>query len=326
MDRLTRTRGIGPAVAWFLRSRAWRVYRHLDDRAWSRLAAAITFTSFVAFFPVLGVAVALGVAVLGRGRIDDIERWASDQVPGISQRLDLHALFDQAGTIGLISLLLVVPTGASWVDALRGCLRALWDLPDPEANPLLRRARDLGVLAGLGVVTLLSLGVSALATGAVHWAARTAGTGWPIRVAAYGFAMVVTFFLLVYLLVLLPGVRPPRRAVVAACALGAVGFELLKALLGSYLTDVATRNVYGAFGVPIALLVWMNLMAKLLLICCAWTATAVTPAERPHADAMDAKGGKGAPDGTGGTDATGAADGGGGRDTPPPRPPRDPPR
>jgi membrane protein len=36
---------------------------------------------------------------------------------------------------------------------------------------------------------------------------------------------------------------------------------------------VATRSLYGAFGVPIALLLWMNFIAKLLLYCAAWTAT-----------------------------------------------------
>ncbi|WP_404819443.1 YihY/virulence factor BrkB family protein [Streptomyces marincola] len=314
LDRLTRLPGIGPAVAWFLRSRAWHVYEHLDERKWTRLAAAITFTSFVTLFPLLGLAAATGAALLTDGQLRDIEEWASDQVPGISDQLDLGSLFEHAGTIGVVSLALVLPTGAAWVDALRSCLRELWDLADPEDNIVVRRLRDVGVLAGLGGVTLVSLGVSALGMSAVHWASARTGTAWPFQLAAYLLAMVVTFFLLTYLLVWLPGVRPPRADTLVACAMGAVGFELLKQLLGGYLTEVATRNVYGAFGVPVALLVWINLMAKLLLVCCAWTATALTPAERPRADAMDAEPGPEA-----------AADGGGGTATPPPRERRSPP-
>ncbi len=314
MEKLTRLPWIGPAVGRFLRSRAWQVYRHLDDRRWTRLAAAITFTSFVTLFPVLGLAAATAAALLGDRHLADIEEWASEQVPGISDQLDLGALFDHAGTIGLVSLALVLPTGAGWVDALRGCLRELWDLAEPEDNFVLRRVRDLGVLAGLGAVTLLSLGVSALGMGAVHWASRRVGTALPFQLLAYLLAMVVTFFLLAYLLVWLPGVRPPRAATLTACAMGAVGFELLKQLLGGYLTQVATRNVYGAFGVPVALLVWINLMAKLLLVCCAWTATAVTPRERRAGDALDAE-----------PERRPAGDDAGGTPTPPPRAPRDPP-
>lgn len=58
-----------------------------------------------------------------------------------------------------------------------------------------------------------------------------------------------------------------------AALLGAVGFELLKLLLGSYMREVAGKSMYGAFGVPIALLLWINFTAKLLLFCAAWTAT-----------------------------------------------------
>ena len=36
---------------------------------------------------------------------------------------------------------------------------------------------------------------------------------------------------------------------------------------------VAAKSMYGAFGVPVALLLWINFTSKLLLYCAAWTAT-----------------------------------------------------
>ncbi|NEE40443.1 YihY/virulence factor BrkB family protein, partial [Streptomyces sp. SID7982] len=71
-----------------------------------------------------------------------------------------------------------------------------------------------------------------------------------LQVAALAVAVVADFLLLLYLLSLLPGVEPPRRRLVVAALLGAVGFELLKLLLGSYMRDVAGKSMYGAFGVP----------------------------------------------------------------------------
>ncbi|MGP3966921.1 YihY/virulence factor BrkB family protein [Streptomyces sp. 6N223] len=303
------TKRAAPAVGRAKATRAWAIYRHLDDRAWTRLAAAITFTAFLALFPMLALGAAVLTVLLPRARREDIERWITDQVPGISDRLDLDPLFANADTIGLIALPLLITTGTSWIHTMRGCLRAVWDMPEPEENPLLRRAKDLGILAGLGAVTLLSLGASALAMTAVHWATRWLGLerggvgSVLLSLAAYALALAVTVLLLAYLLVWLPGVRPPPRAVAAACVLGAIGFELLKALLGGYLAGVAARSLYGAFGVPIALLVWINLVARLLLLCCAWTATSVTPRDRPRRDALD---------------AAEEEDGGGGRRTPPP--------
>lgn len=91
-----------------------------------------------------------------------------------------------------------------------------------------------------------------------------------------------------------------------ASLVGAVGFELLKLLLGSYMKGVASKSMYGAFGVPIALLLWINFTAKLLLFCAAWTATPSKDAEEPRpvegdaapdaSDASDASGAPGAPD------------------------------
>ena len=78
------------------------------------------------------------------------------------------------------------------------------------------------------------------------------------------------------MLTLLPGVEPPRRRLVVAALIGAVGFELLKLLLSGYMQGVAAKSMYGAFGVPIALLLWINFTAKLLLYCAAWTATRPT--------------------------------------------------
>lgn len=85
--------------------------------------------------------------------------------------------------------------------------------------------------------------------------------------------MLAAFLLLLYLLTLLPGVEPPRGRLIQAALIGAVGFELLKLLLSGYMREVAAKSMYGAFGVPIALLLWINFTAKLLLFCAAWTAT-----------------------------------------------------
>jgi membrane protein len=306
-ERLARVPRVGPAFAALFASRPYRVWEYLEDRVWTRLAAAITFTSFLTLFPAIALAAAVTAAVLSDAQVVRVEDWFTDQVPGISQQLDLRSFFANSRAIGLAALLLLLPTGAAWVDSLRGTLRAVWDLPEPDGNPLLRKVKDIGVLAGLGAVVLASLGASALAINAVHWATSWLGVERNgvaqalLQAAAYVLAMSVTFALLLYVLAWLPGVRPPRGALLGACLVGAIGIELLKLLLGGYLINIAGRSVYGAFGAPIALLVWINLIARLLLACCAWTATAVSAGERTGADVLGAAGGRRAAGGAGGT-------------------------
>ncbi len=79
----------------------------------------------------------------------------------------------------------------------------------------------------------------------------------------------------------IPGQR--RRSVLQGALLGAVGFELLKLLLSSYLGSVAGRSLYGAFGVPVALLLWINFVCRLLMYCVSWTALADPEAARERA-------------------------------------------
>ncbi|MFE4531086.1 YihY/virulence factor BrkB family protein [Streptomyces anulatus] len=280
MDWLKKLPVIGPLVARLMETHVWRSYERLDRVHWARLAAAITFISFLALFPLIAVGAAVAAALLSDEQVDTIKDKLADQVPGISDQLGIDGLIANAGTVGLVAGALLLFTGVGWVGSMRECLRAVWELDDvQEANPVVAKVKDAVLLVGLGGAALATLAVSTIGSTAVGRTADLIGIpedgagGILLRVAALAVAIVADFLLLLYLLTLLPGVEPPRRRLVVAALLGAVGFELLKLLLGSYMREVAGKSMYGAFGVPIALLLWINFTAKLLLFCAAWTAT-----------------------------------------------------
>lgn len=287
MDWLKKLPGVGPVVVRLTATHAWRSYERLDRVKWTRLAAAMTFISFVALFPLLTVAAAIAAATLSTSRQNELEDKIAEQVPGISEQLNIDGLVQNAGTIGLIAGAVLLFTGIGWVGSMRECLRAVWELPDDEGNPVLRKVKDTGVLMGLGGAVLVTIAASTVASAAVGWAARGLGideAGWGavlLRVAAFGVAVLADFLLLLYVLTLLPGVEPTRRRLVVAALIGAAGFELLKLLLSSYMQGVAAKSMYGAFGVPVALLLWINFTSKLVLFCAAWTAT--KPTDPPNA-------------------------------------------
>ncbi|MGW5767729.1 YihY/virulence factor BrkB family protein [Streptomyces longwoodensis] len=279
MDWLKRLPGIGPYVTRLMTTHAWRSYERLDRVKWTRLAAAMTFISFVSLFPLLTVVAAIAAATLGEDRQKTLEGKIADQVPGISEQLNIGSLVQNAGTVGLIAGAVLLFTGINWVGQVRDCLRAVWELPDSEQNPLLLKAKDAGVLLGLGGAVLLTFAASAVASAAIGWTSRQLGLdehGWGtvlLRVLAFAVAVLADFLVLLYALTLLPGVEPSRHRLFVAALVGAVGFELLKLLLSGYMQGVATKSMYGAFGVPVALLLWINFTAKLVLYCAAWTAT-----------------------------------------------------
>ncbi|MEW1643174.1 MULTISPECIES: YihY/virulence factor BrkB family protein [unclassified Streptomyces] len=291
MDWLKKLPFIGPLVARLMLTHAWRSYERLDRVKWAQLAAAMTFISFIALFPLLTVAAAIAAATLSTDQQHDLQNKIAEQVPGISDQLDIGALVDNAGTIGLIAGAVLLFTGIGWVGSMRECLRAVWELPDRDENPLLRKLIDTGVLLGLGGAVLATIAISTVASALVDWISREMGLvegGWGgilLRIAAFAVAVFVDFLLLLYVLTLLPGVEPPRRRLSVAALIGAVGFELLKLLLSGYIQGVAAKSMYGAFGVPVALLLWINFTSKLVLFCAAWTAT--PSKDDPEDDAYD---------------------------------------
>ncbi|WP_103760582.1 YihY/virulence factor BrkB family protein [Streptomyces sp. SM10] len=300
MDWLKNLPGIGPLVARLMETHAWRSYETLDRVHWTRLAAAITFLSFLALFPLIAVGAAIGAALLSTKQLDTIEEKLADQVPGISDQLGIDNLVAHAGTVGLVAGVLLLFTGIGWIGSMRDCLRAVWEKDDvDEGNPVVRKLKDAGLLLGLGGAALVTIAVSTIASTAIGWTVDRLGIpengvgGVLLQVAAVVGAVFADFLILLYLLTLLPGVEPPRRRLIVAGMVGAVGFELLKLLLGSYMRDVASKSMYGAFGVPIALLLWINFSAKLLLVCAAWTATPSKdekPVKTEGADVSDEEG------------------------------------
>ncbi|MEW2552488.1 YihY/virulence factor BrkB family protein [Streptomyces zhihengii] len=297
MDWLIKLPVVGPLVERLMRTHAWRSYETLERAHWTRLAAAITFLSFLALFPLITFAAAIIAAALDKNAVDELNDKIAEQIPGISDQLDINSLVANAGTVGVVSGVLLLLTGASWVGSMRDCLRAVWGTDDEdEGNPVLRKAKDVGVLAGLGCTGLLTFAVSALGSTAVGWTMERLGLeeggvgGVLLRIAALVLAVLANFLILLYLLTLLPGAHPPRRRLLVAALIGSVGFELLKLLLSGYLSGVASRSMYGAFGVPIALLLWINFTAKLLLYCAAWTATPGSDEKAAGADTADGQG------------------------------------
>ncbi|MEZ0093365.1 YihY/virulence factor BrkB family protein [Streptacidiphilus sp. EB129] len=310
MDWLTRLPVIGPLVGRLLRSRPYRVYEHFNGVGSNRLAGAVSFFGFLAMFPLITVAMAITASALGHHEVAKLQQKIEEQVPALASSLDLGSLARNAGTVGLVGGVLLLVSGLGWVDTTRVSLRLVWSLPPEPGNPVVRKVLDVGVLIGLGLVAAVSIGsssfASALAGQAAHWFGIEHSTAGKVLLRVVGFVIAVgaDMLLFAYLLAGLPRLggafhgHRRRRVLAQGALLGAVGFELLKLLLSTYLSQVAGKSVYGAFGTPVALLLWINFIARWLLYCAAWTATddpaaAAARARDRALEALEAAGGAG---------------------------------
>jgi anti-anti-sigma factor len=145
-------------------------------------------------------------------------------------------------------------------------LTAMWDLDRPDL-PIIRTVlKDLLALMGLAVALGVSFGLTA-AGGALGPA------------LAIPLALVANWLVFLWVLAKLPRQPVHLRTAARGAVAAAIGFELLKQAANLYLGLLGRSPTFTVFGSVIGFLVFVYLVARLLLLVTAWTATAVVPME-----------------------------------------------
>jgi membrane protein len=261
---------------------AWERFRANNG---AQYAAAITYFSFLALIPLI----LLGVSVAGFVLANDPERLTelfdniSSSLPGDFGKTvkdAVNSAIRNRTSVGLVGLAGILLTGLGWIANLRSASNAVWGVQPAKRNVVMAKVVDVVALAGLGVGVLISIGVTAVGTALAGTILNAAGinfAGAGILTAVVGIALGVAGDMVIFawLLIRLPRVRVPLPIVVRGALLAAVGFEVLKLVGTRYIASVNRSPAAGVFGSVIGILVWLYLVARYLLFCMAWTATAV---------------------------------------------------
>jgi membrane protein len=262
-----------------------RGYGHYKDENGDHLAAAITYFSFLALFPLilLGVSVTAFVLASSPHLQAELLTNVAKQVPGDfgkTLQTGITTAIHQRAAVGLVGLVGVALSGLGWIDNLRTAIDTIWGRKVPKVAFVKRKAADALILAGLGLGIVISLGITAGGTAASHqvlvWlhADGIPGMGTLTAVIASALAIAGSMLIFGWLMIRLPDAPVSRRTAIKASLLAAVGFELLK-LVGTYYIARVTRSpAVAVVGPALGILVWINLVSRYLLFCVAWAATA----------------------------------------------------
>ncbi len=278
-SRLERLRQRRPWLDHLIRA-AGRYNRNHGDH----YAAAITYFSVLALFPLLMIAFSImGFVLFNQPElVDSLKRTITESAPE-----NLHAtlgeLVDTAvkerAAVGVIGLLGAAYSGLGWIGNLREALTAQWDQVHTARSFLTTKGMDALALLGLGLALVLSLGLTAAGTGFTKDVLEFIG----LEEQWWATALVVVVSLLLalggnWLVFLWVIARLPRepvtlRSAAKAAVLGAVGFEILK-LAATALLKLLGGPAGAVFGPLIGLLLFAFLVSRLLLFVTAWAATA----------------------------------------------------
>jgi membrane protein len=278
-----------------------RAYQHYSTVKGNRLAAAVTYFGFLSLFPLLALAFAAFGIVLENN--PDVEEQVfdaiSDALPGFvggeGAPINPDTLQDAATAAGIIGAVTLLFTGTGLVDAIREALHVVWNRGDVKFKFVLRKIADVLLLVVLGVIIVASVAVSSATTSfatVLLDALRLEGSSIArvlFAALTIAVALLLDAVVILVLFLRLSGASPPLGDAVKGALLGAVGVELVK-LLATSLLGAMRNPVYATIALVIGLLLWIDIVARLLIFAGSWTVTIrAAPATGPAPVALPAQ-------------------------------------
>lgn len=264
---------------------AVRTQEHYSAVKAGQQAGAVTYFAFLSFFPVLALAffvVGLVARVYDNAR-DSLSEALDALMPGLlgteQGQATLADIEKFAGTVGLVGAIVLLYSGLGWISAMRRALVVVFELPaDDQLNFVLGKVRDLVMLAVIGAILVLGVGVAGLVGGfsteVVDWLGLDVDNGWWLRLLATAVGFLVGLLLFYAMFVLLARPQAPRRALLSGAVLGALAFEVLKQVSGLLISLTQGNPAFQAFGIALVVLVWINYFSKVVMYAASWAHTA----------------------------------------------------
>ena len=271
---------------WWKHTRPGRASARFRARSGGVLSGGIAYAALFSVFAALTISYTAFIAVLGDN--DELREKVLQAVDATYPHLldtgdgqgaidpavlELTANLTVAGIVAVVVLLL---SAIAAMTALRRSVRAMF-ASELGGIPMLGKARDLGGFVGMSFAVLLSAtlttGVGTVASwilDALGWSGLTTVV---LRVVGILVAFVIDAALFVLVVTVLAAEHPTWRDVLRGAAIAATGMGIVRTLGTTVVAgSVSTNPLFASVTVLVTLLVWVNLIARIMLLAAAWTA------------------------------------------------------
>lgn len=285
-----------------IKARPWiahilRANTRFNRRLGNHFAASITYFTVLAMVPVIAFAFSLLSLVLTRIRpdlLDVVKRLVADSLSSgggadkVSSLIDSSLATTGSGWTLAVTMLTALWAGIGWIGNLRQGVRSQWD-PDfdmvtDNRGFLWAKLFDMLAFLGLLVALLLTVATSQVGSSAAGWIARVThlddvpGHGVLLTLAALIVSTAAGWILFMFLFGVLPRGRRNWRAIIRGSLIAGLLLGLLQVGAGYLVRAFSSNKAVQAFGSIIIVMLVFNLLARLILLISAWTATTDQPA------------------------------------------------
>jgi membrane protein len=288
-------KGIPALIGRMLEWRPVRVFFNYMNNGGDLLAAGMSYSAIFAVFAALWVGFSIaGLFLQANPALQDALIAQIDaSVPGLIGQggaVDPDVLLDAGifGWTGALAAVGLIVTALGWLASARDAVRRIFDLPPPTTFFLILKVKDFGIAVGFGLVLLISAAISVASTEALGFLFSLIGVRDDslfevivARVVGLAIVLALDTLLLAGLFRVLSGIPIPFRRLIVGCLLGGVALGVLK-VLGSALLGGASRNpLLASFAVIIGLLIWFNLICRVILYAASWIAVGMNDRGEP---------------------------------------------
>ncbi|TAM71868.1 MAG: YihY/virulence factor BrkB family protein [Microbacteriaceae bacterium] len=278
-------------MQWVNRLRVYRVVLRFTSRDGNLLAAGMSYRAIFAIFAAmwLGFSIA-GFWLAGNSAIEGAIISLIDQVvPGLVgpggaiSEAELEALGSTLGWTGVVAGVGLLWTATSWLNAIRLSVRVMFDLGSVKVNFVLARLGDAALALSFGVILViaatLSLASTNILTTLLTWIGINSDSFWSEGAAGLASFVIVAALNVLVLAVmfrLLSRVAIPLRALLVGATLGGLSLSVLSTAAGFLFSGTGNNPLLASFAVFFGLLLWFNLVARVILLAASWIAVGMS--------------------------------------------------
>ena len=177
----------------------------------------------------------------------------------------------------LIAAVVTVFVSLGWIASIREGLRGVMSADPLVRNPVVQKLIDAGTLLLLGVILVISAGVSLVFGTAADWLIELLKLDEAITGPIAATVKIVVPLLLncataAVLFRIAGGLKLRRRAFLEGVVLAGVGTTVLQFFSTELLARSGNNPVLASFAIIIGLLIWFNLVSQVYLVSASWSA------------------------------------------------------
>lgn len=278
-------------------SRPVRAFQRYSAARGGLLAGGIAYTALFSIVAALTIAWTVFMATLGGNETlrEQVVEAVNSVLPGILADSSGQGMVDPDSLVldtalnpaSIVAAFVLLWSATGLMTSIRSTVQAMFGIVAPTENVALAKLRDLlGFVAmAVGIVASALLGTAASSMGAVVMDALGLGdnavVGFLLRAAGLLVAAALSMLTFAFLFRVTAAVRPLARDLWLGSAVGGVAVQVVLFAGTALVSSVADNPLLAASASLATLLLFVNLLSRVLLVVAAFTADPPAP-QRPE--------------------------------------------